>query len=102
MVGMATIIRVFRAIARRGRADEFRAFFVGEAVSTVRRQPGLLSIEVGLPLEEGDEFLMITVWRDLESIRSFAGEDWRRPYLASREKALVAEASVSHFERANG
>jgi quinol monooxygenase YgiN len=58
---MGDIIRVFRAVARSERADEFRKFFLEEAVNIVRQHQGLVSIQVGTSTEQApNEFLMIT------------------------------------------
>lgn len=95
---MANLIRVFRATARRGREDEFRAFFTGDAVSIVRRFEGLVSVQVGLPAEQSPrEFLMVTTWTSLEALKAFTGEAWQKAYIDPREAPLIEEARVEHF-----
>lgn len=99
---MGTIIRVFRGTAASGRVDDFRAFFVGEAVEIVRRFEGLLSVQVGLPSDlTPREFLMITEWRDLASLKAFAGENWQAAYIAPEEAPLLETAVVHHYERSD-
>ena len=96
------IVRVFRARVQPGRAEEFREFFRSKALPLVRGQDGLVSAEVGWPLEpDADEFLMITVWRDVDALRRFAGEDWQEARILPEEQPLLRETFVHHYEAAS-
>jgi len=92
------IVRIFRARTREGKADAFRRFFEEKALPVVRAQRGLVRVEVGWPMAPTDEFLMITVWRDLESLRGFSGDDWAQAKLLPEERPLLKEVFVHHFE----
>jgi len=95
---MANLIRVFRARARQGKEDEFRAFFTGDAVSIVRRFDGLVSVQVGLPTEASPrEFLMVTTWTGVEALKAFTGEAWQKAYIDPQEAPLIEEAWVEHY-----
>lgn len=96
------IIRAFRARVRAGTAVQFRRFFVEEALPLVRAQEGLIRAEIGWPMRPGDDaFLMITVWRDLDCLRAFAGDDWQAARILPEEEAMLCETTVHHDEAAS-
>lgn len=91
------VIRVFRAVAKSGREDAFADFFATEAVALVRKQDGLVTVQVGLPADDADEFVMITTWRDIDALRAFAGPQWREPVIDPREAPLLERVYVHHY-----
>ena len=96
------IVRVFRARVQPGKAAEFRKFFASEALAFVQAQKGLVRAEIGWPLSpDDDEFLMITVWHDLEALRDFAGENWMQARILPEERPLLRETFVHHYEAAS-
>lgn len=96
---MTEIIRVFHATTHEGKADEFREFFVNEALPMVRSLPGLVSARAGLPPEDTpNSFFMITVWSGIEGLEEFAGENWREAVIDPREEHLLSSVSVFHYE----
>jgi len=92
------IVRVFRARTRPGKAEAFRKFFEEQALPVMREQRGLVRVEIGWPMAPTDEFLMITVWRDLDSLRAFSGDDWMQAKLLPEERPLLDEVFVHHYE----
>ena len=53
---------------------------------------------IGLPCEsKPNEFLMISEWESLESLKKFAGEDWNTAVIDPRESHLLVEAAVDHY-----
>ena len=96
------IIRVFRAKVREGKHREFEEFFLKKAVPHVKSQPGLVSLSVGRPLPSSpDEFLMMMLWTDIESVKAFAGSDWEQAVILDDERHLLKEVFVYHYERIN-
>ena len=95
------ILRVFRAIIHDGKQDEFQRFFLGKALPNVRSRPGLISASVGLPRNESpNEFSMVMVWKDIESLKGFAGEDWRRAVIDPDEVHLLKATHLYHYNLA--
>ena len=95
------IVRVFRVVIRDGKRAEFEKFFRETAIPLVKSQPGIVSVTAGAPLDDdGNEFCMVMVWKDVESIAAFAGEDWRQPHIDPGEAELVRERFLSHYELA--
>ena len=71
------ITRVFRAIVHDNKQDEFQEFFLRIALPSVKSHSGLESVSVGRPLPSSpNEFSMVMVWKDIESLKEFAGENW--------------------------
>ena len=95
---MADIIRVFHATTHEGKADEFREFFVNEALPMVESFQGLLSVRVGLPMEgTPNSFSMISTWSSVEELMEFTGENWNEAVIDPREEHLLASVSVFHY-----
>lgn len=97
---MEPIIRVFRAVVKPGMNDEFRSFFLDVALPLVRSQEGLLAATIGLPSDVSpNEFLMISVWDSLDSLRKFSGDDWDKAVIDPREAHLLQETFVHHYHQ---
>ena len=96
------IIRFFRAIVHDGQAEAFRAVFLETILPATRTQEGLISASIGLPHEgTPNEFSMITMWRDLDAIKAFAGERWRQPKIVPEEAQFIREAHAHHYVAAD-
>src|SRR5215208_3505418 len=95
----AMIIRVFRPTIHPGKEQEFEAFLADTAMPLVSRQAGLVAQHVGKPRDpSSSEYLYVTVWEDVESIRSFAGERWQEAVIAPNEEHLLKETWIGHYE----
>jgi hypothetical protein len=97
------ILRFFRAIVHDGAQDEFRGFFLGKALPNVRAQTGLVSASVGLPRPETpNEFSMTMVWKDLNALKGFTGENWQKAVIDPDEVHLLKETHLNHYELYDG
>ncbi len=95
------ILRFFRAIVHEGKQNEFRRFFLGTALPNVRSQPGLVSVSVGLPSDgSSTEFSMVMVWRDLDALKGFTGENSQAAVIHPDEADLLKETHVYHYDLA--
>jgi len=45
-----------------------------------------------------DEFVMVTVWKDMEALRAFAGDDWKASVIPESERPLLEVSLVHHYE----
>lgn len=96
------IIRVFRAVVHDGKQKEFEEFFLNQAVPHVSGQSGLISMMVGKPHESSpNEFLMTMIWKDLDSIKRFAGKNWQKAVILEDERHLIKEVFVHHYDMSN-
>ena len=92
------IIRFFRALVHDGQQKAFLKFFTETALPLIRSQEGLVSVTVGLPDEtSANEFCMVTVWRDLDALKQFAGNDWKRAVIHPEEAHLLKMTFVHHY-----
>ena len=93
------IIRVFRPTIHPGKERDFESFLRETAVPLVSQQSGLVAQHVGTPRDPSStEYLYVTVWEDVESIRAFAGEHWQEAVVAPDEEHLLKDTSIGHYE----
>ena len=93
------IIRVFRPAIHPGKERAFETFLRDTAVPLVSRQSGLVAQHVGRPRDRSStEFVYVTVWEDVESIRAFAGERWQEAVITSEEEHLLEATWIGHYE----
>ena len=93
------IVRVFRARVRSGKAGEFETLVRRLSIPLVRKQEGLVAFYSGRPTGAStDEFVMVTVWRDLASLKAFAGNAWESVVVPEAERPLLRETFVHHYD----
>ncbi|HKN42771.1 MAG TPA: antibiotic biosynthesis monooxygenase [Propionibacteriaceae bacterium] len=93
------IIRVFRPTIHPGKENEFESFLGEEAIPLVSRQSGLVAQYVGKPRDPlSTEYLYVTVWEDVDSIRAFAGERWQEAVITPDEEHLLKETWIGHYD----
>lgn len=93
------IIRVFRAIVHDGMQEEFARFFRETAIPLLRSQRGMTGLTVGWPTTHSpNEFMMTTIWSDVNALKSFAGENWAKAVIDPAEAHLLRETFVHHYE----
>lgn len=94
------IVRVFRAIIREGREADFKRMVQEQSIPWLERTEGMLSYFSGEPLENASrEFVMVTLWRDLEALKGFVGKDWQTPMVTEEEAPLVEQMFAHHYMR---
>lgn len=97
------IVRVFRGRVRPGMGSAFERFVHQRAIPQLRSQPGMLSVHLGRPTPASpEEYMVITVWRDVDALRGFAGESWDRVVMGRDEARLLTDAWVHHYDADNG
>ena len=93
------IIRVFRPTIHPGKESEFESFLAEVAIPLVSRQSGLLAQHLGKPRDPSStEYLYVTVWEDVDSIRAFAGERWQEAVITPDEEHLLKETWIEHYD----
>ena len=93
------ILRVFRARLKPGARQAFEQLCYDVSIPLMRAQPGLVTLHVGRPLPEyPDEFVLVSVWKDLESMIAFVGDTWDHPLIPPGEAMLVQETTVQHYD----
>ncbi len=93
------IVRVFRARVRPGKSVEFESLVQQLSIPLVRKQKGLVAFYSGRPTGASkDEFVMVTVWRDLASLKAFAGDNWEAAVIPEDERPVLRQTFVHHYE----
>jgi len=99
MTGM--IVRMWHGRVPSIKAKEYRAFLNKRAIPDYQAVAGNLSVHI-LERVEGDitHFITLTFWRNMDSIKAFAGEDAEvaRYYPEDEEFLLEFEPKVVHYE----
>ena len=69
------------------------------SVAVVRGKPGNRGHLFGENVSsDGNDLVFISVWKDLESIKSYFGGDWEQSYLPEGYDALIESCSIRHIE----
>lgn len=93
------IIRVFRPTIHSGKESEFESFLRRTALPFVSQQKGLVAQHVGRSRDPSStEYVYVTIWEDVESIRAFAGERWEEAVITPDEEHLLRETWIAHYE----
>ena len=72
--------------------------FAMTSVDVVRNQPGNQGHFFGKSVsDEDDVFLFVSVWRDLNAVKTRFGDDWESSFLPPGYSDLIEECSVKHF-----
>ena len=93
------IVRVFRPTIHPGKEVEFEAFLRDTAVPLVSQQAGLVAQHVGRSRDPSStEYVFVTVWEDVGSIRAFVGERWQQAVITPDEQHLLKDTCIGHYE----
>ena len=92
------ILRIFRARLKPNSREAFERLCQESSIPLMRAAQGMLALHVGKPLaNHPDEFVLISVWRDLPSLKAFVGEHWEDIIIVPGEAELIESATVSHY-----
>jgi len=93
------ILRIFRARVQPGKQAEFEVKVGQHSIPLARKQRGLVHLYAGRPVATSpDEFAIITIWRSLNDLKAFAGENWNQSIIPDAERPLLDMTSVHHYE----
>jgi transposase/quinol monooxygenase YgiN len=93
------IIRVFRARLKPGKRAAYERLCREISIPLMRAQPGFLTARIGEPQDGAPEdFVFVSIWRDLGSIQAFVGERWREVFVLPGEADLLESVAVEHFD----
>ena len=82
-----------------GRADELLDKLSGTSVAVVQGKPGNTGHLFGkLASADGNDLVFISVWKDLDSIKTRFGKDWEASYLPEGYDELIENCSIRHIE----
>ena len=95
------IVRMWHGRVQTSKAQDYREFVNSRAIPDYQSVDGNLSVHI-LERQEGEvtHFVTLTFWRDMESIKGFAGEDIEaaKYYPEDKDYLLEFEPTVVHYE----
>ena len=95
------IARMWHGRVPTSKARAYREFVTARAIPDYRSVQGNLSVHI-LEREEGNvtHFITLTFWKDLESIKGFAGDEVEvaKYYPEDKDFLLEFEPTVVHYE----
>ena len=93
------IIRIFQVTTHRGKEAAFAEFFHNTAIPLMRETPGLVSVWPGSPRSGSpSDFCMVMLWKDLDALKAFAGENYEDAHILPEEAELVQARTITHYE----
>ncbi len=95
------IVRMWHGRVPREKADAYRKFLNEHAIPDYRSIDGNIAVYI-LQRDEDEvtHFITLTFWKDIESIKRFAGEDYEKAkyYEEDKDFLLEFEPKVVHYE----
>ena len=95
------IARLWRGRTPAAKADEYAVFLQRTGLAGYRATPGNRGVLALRRLEGAEaEFLLISLWESLESIRQFAGPDVEKAFYYPEDDSFLIEKEprVAHFQ----
>lgn len=93
------IMRIFQVVTRPGKERQFSKFFHETAIPLMKGTEGIVSVLPGAPRPDSPrEFSLVMVWKDLDALKAFVGEDYQSPHIDPAEAELVESRSIKHYD----
>ena len=93
------IMRIFQVVTHPGKEAEFGKFFHETAIPLMKGTDGIVSVLPGAPRPDSPrEFSFVMVWRDLDALKAFVGEDYQSPHIDPAEAELVESATIKQYD----
>ena len=93
------IMRIFQVVTHPGKEAEFGKFFHETAIPLMNGTDGIVSVLPGAPRPDSPrEFSFVMVWRDIDALKAFVGEDYDSPHIDPAEAELVESRTIKHYD----
>jgi len=93
------IMRIFQVTVRPGKEAEFSTFFHETAIPMMQKTEGIVQVLPGAPRSETPrEFSFVMVWKTLDALKAFVGEDYNSPHIDPAETELVEARVIKHYD----
>ena len=80
------IMRIFQVITMPGKEEEFSKFFHETAIPMMKKTEGIVQVLPGAPRPESPgEFSFVMIWKDLDSLKAFVGDDYQSAHIDPAE-----------------
>jgi heme-degrading monooxygenase HmoA len=86
------ITRVWHGRTSTGNSDWYLRFLLNKGTEEYTLTPGNLSVKVWRQnTEDCSHFWTVTEWKDIDSIRAFAGEDYEKAVYYPEDEGILLE-----------
>ena len=93
------ILRIFDVRAKSGQVDKLKKKLASTSIDVVQGKPGNLGYFFGeLVSNDGRDLMFVSVWKDLDAVKSRFGSDWQVSFLPEGYEALIESCSIRHVE----
>ncbi len=93
------IMRIFQVTTRPGKEAAFAEFFHKTAIPLMQATEGIVQVLPGAARADSPrEFSFVMVWRDLDALKAFVGEDYTTPHIDPVEAELVESRTIRHYD----
>jgi quinol monooxygenase YgiN len=93
------IMRVFQVETRPGKEAAFSKFFHDTAIPLMKGTDGIVSVLPGDPRPDTPrQFSFVMIWRDIEALKAFVGDDYQTPHIDPEEAELVESRTIRHYD----
>jgi len=95
------VARQWKGVVKPGLADQYIRHLQRETLPSLERLEGfIVATIVRREIDDGTEFQVTTLWRSLDAIKAFAGDDIQlaRYYSQDKRYLLEFEPTVVHYD----
>ena len=94
-----SILRIFEVRAKPGKAGLLKQKLSDTSIKVVDGKPGNLGYFFGENLSSDEnDLVFISIWQDLDSIKSLFGEQWESSFLPPGYEEIIDDCSIKHVE----
>jgi quinol monooxygenase YgiN len=92
------VIRLFRGRVKTENLKSLDKLLADVTLPLLQKWEGLVCYHVGRPMApDANEFLVLTVWKDLQALKEFSGEDWQNAVIPQQMAAILEASNLLHF-----
>jgi hypothetical protein len=94
------IVRVWSCKCRPGKLEGFENFIHSELFPVLEKNDGCLRAIAAKDLTgRQQKIIIVTVWKDLDSLTSFTGPHWRKDIVNPKAAAFISgKPELEHFD----
>lgn len=93
------ILRIFQVRTQKGKEAAFDKFFRETAIPLMKSTEGIIQVLPGAARPESPrDFSFVMIWRDLDALKAFVGDDYTSPHMDPAEAELVESRQITHYD----